>query len=189
MNKKNVIKFLAAVLCCLLLGCAATLAIHVYDTVFDMPAPLEGGQTIDFSAYGFTLTVPDGYALNDYTTNHFAEGGDALFAGCAYAQGSELYIYCYDNPEQDNIQTYSEQELVAHYMSAGAQEVRIRTLGGRRFICYRTEVSAENGPETWDTYETWNEDTHIVFETRMNPWDVLPMLQTITFTPIATTAG
>ena len=67
-------------------------------------------------------------------------------------------------------------------MSAGAKEVRMRTLGERPFICYRAQVSAQNGIETWDTYETWDEDFHLVFETRMNPWDVLPMLQTITFT-------
>lgn len=183
--KKNALKFLAALLCCFLFGCFATLCVHLYDLYFDMPAPLESGQTIDFSAYGFTLTVPDGYALNDYTTNNFAEGGDALFAGCAYADGQELYIYCYDNPMGDDITAYSEQELVTHYTTAGALEVRTRTLGGRRFICYRIEVQGEDGHETWDTYETWNEDMHIVFETRMRPWDVLSILQTITFTPIA----
>lgn len=188
MTKKNVFKFIAALLCCFLFGCCATLALHVFDTHFDMPAPLSGGQTIDFSAYGFTLTVPDTYALNDYTTNNFAEGGDALFAGCTYSGGQELYIYCYANPEGDNIAVYSEQELVTHYTAAGGLEVRTRTLGGRRFICYRAEVYTENGFETWDTYETWDERMHIVFETRMNPWDVLPMLQTIAFTPITRVA-
>ncbi len=189
MTKKNILKFIAAFLCCFLIGCGAALTLHLFDTYFDMPEPLEGGQAIDFSAYGFTLTVPDTYSLNDYTTNNFAEGGDALFAGCAYGSGQELYIYCYANPQQDDISAYSEQELVTHYTAAGGQEVRTRTLGGRRFICYRAEVYTENGFETWDTYETWDKDIHIVFETRMNPWDVLPMLQTITFTPITNSAG
>ncbi len=183
MKTKPFLQFLAAMLCCLLLGCAIALGIHLYDRQFDLPARLSGGQTIDFSAYGFTLTVPDGYALNDYTTNNFAEGGDALFAGCAYdGAGSELYIYCYANPEGDAIEEHEESVLVSHYMSAGASEVRTRTLGGRRFICYRVEVEMEDGPQIWDTYETWDASTHLVFETRMHPRDVLPALQTITFT-------
>ena len=70
-------------------------------------------------------------------------------------------------------------------MNAGATDVRMRTLGGRRFICYRAAVDGQNGKETWDTYETWNEDIQISFETRMNPDDVLPILATIAFTPIA----
>ena len=188
MNKKTVFKFIAALLCCFLFGCTAVLVIHLYDSHFDMPEKLTGGQTIDFSAYGFTLTVPDDYALNDYTANNFAEGGDALFAGCAYGGGDELYIYCYDNPQRDALSSYSEQTLVSHYMSAGAKEVRMRTLGERPFICYRAQVSAQNGIEAWDTYETWDEDFHLVFETRMNPWDVLPILQTITFSNITPAA-
>ncbi|MBR5287697.1 MAG: hypothetical protein IKU34_03775 [Clostridia bacterium] len=181
MNKITILKFLAALLCCFLLGCCATLVIHLYDRYFDMPDMLTGGQTIDFTAYGFTLAVPDDYALNDYTANNFSEGGDALFAGCAYGGGEELYIYCYDNPQDDAIADHPESTLVSHYMAAGAQEVRTRTLGGRRFICYRVEVAAQDGNERWDTYETWDKDIHLVFETRMNPWDVLPMLQTISF--------
>ena len=66
--------------------------------------------------------------------------------------------------------------------------MRTRTLGGRRFICYRADILTQGGYETWDTYETWDEDVHLVFETRMNPWDVLPSLQTITFTSIASDA-
>jgi len=188
MKNKTAIRFLAALLCCFLFGCGASLGLYLYDQHFDMPAPLSSGQTIDFSAYGFTLTVPDGYALNDYTTNNFSEGGDALFAGCAYGGGEELYIYCYANAQGDALSAYSEQELVSHYTAAGAKEVRTRTLGGRRFICYRAEIYTENGIETWDTYETWDESMHVVFETRMNPWTVLPMLQTITFTPSLQTA-
>ena len=117
------------------------------------------------------------------------EGGDALFAGCAYGEGQELYLYCYANEQGDNMESYSEQEMVNYYTTAGAREVRMRTFGGRRFICYRWDIPTENGYETWDTYETWNEDIHLVFETRMNPWVALAILQTITFTPTPNPAG
>ena len=63
--------------------------------------------------------------------------------------------------------------------------MRTRTVGGRRCICYRASVQAERGMETWDTYETWDESIQISFETRMAPADVLPILATITFTPLA----
>ena len=66
-------------------------------------------------------------------------------------------------------------------MNAGATDVRMRTLGGRGFICYRATVQTGDGEETWDTYETWNGDIQISFETRMAPQDVLPILATITF--------
>ena len=66
-------------------------------------------------------------------------------------------------------------------MNAGATDVRMRTLGGRGFICYRATVQTGGGEETWDTYETWNGDIQISFETRMTPEDVLPILATITF--------
>lgn len=182
MKKQTVLKFIASLMICFLFGCCATLALHLFDTHFDLPKPLEGGQTIDFSAYGFTLTVPDHFALNDYTQNHRDEGGNALFAGCTYGGGQELYIYCYENAQGDDLAAYSEQTLVSHYMSAGAQDVRIRTFGGRPFVCYRAEATVQGRIEIWDTYETWDEAIHLVFETRMNPWDVLPSLQTITFT-------
>lgn len=188
MKQHPVFKFIVALVCCLLIGCAAALGLYLYDRHFDLPAPIMEGQTIDFSTYGFMLTVPDSYALNDYTTNNFAEGGDALFAGCAYGDGQELYLYCYANGEGDNIATYSDQELVSHYMSAGAQQVRTRTLGGRTFICYRVEVAMQDGTEIWDTYETWDETNHLVIETRMSPRDALAILQTIAFSSDGQTA-
>ena len=39
--------------------------------------------------------------MNDYTTNNAAEGGNALFAGCAYGELGELYIFCYTNDSGD----------------------------------------------------------------------------------------
>lgn len=185
MNKKTILHFIAAMAACFAIGCAMAGVVHLYDLTFDTPAPITGGQTIDFSAYGFTLTVPDGYALNDYTTSNFAEGGNALFAGCAYYEGNELYIYCYKNEAGDDLSDYPEQDIVTHYTSAGAVDVRFRTLGERPFICYTVSVLGDEGTETWYTYETWDEGHQLVFETRMSPSAALPILGTIAFVPAA----
>ena len=181
MNKKTVIEYAAAIVVCFLIGCGAALGPNAYDRYAEHITPISGGQTIDFSAYGFSLTVPDDFALNDYTTNNSAEGGNALFAGCAYGGLGELYIFCYANESGDALSQYKAQDVVTYYMNAGATDVRIRTLGGRRFICYRATVQTSDGEETWDTYETWDSDIQISFETRMAPEDVLPILATITF--------
>ena len=185
--KKSTVQYILALVICFAVGCGIALGLNAYDKNAERIIPLSGGQTIDFSAYGFTLTVPDDFAMNDYTTNNAAEGGNALFAGCAYGEIGELYIFCYTNDSGDELRQYGEQEVVTYYMNAGATDVRMRTLGGRRFICYRATVIGQDGEETWDTYETWNEDIQISFETRMNPDDVLPILATITFTSIAQT--
>lgn len=174
--------YAASVAGCFLLGCIVALAMRAYDLREAAPTPIEGGQTIDFSTYGFSLTVPDGYSLNDYTANNRSEGGDALFAGCAYDGEDELYIFCYQNASGDNLAAYDEQQVVTHYVGQGCRDVRTRTLGGRRFICYRTDVQTPDGAQTWDTYETWDETIQISFETRMAPADVLPILATIAFT-------
>ena len=163
--KKSTVQYILALVICFAVGCGIALGLNAYDKNAERITPISGGQTIDFSAYGFTLTVPDDFAMNDYTTNNAAEGGNALFAGCAYGEIGELYIFCYTNDSGDEL----------------------RQLGGRRFICYRATVNGQDGEETWDTYETWNEDIQISFETRMNPDDVLPILATITFTSIAQT--
>ena len=67
-------------------------------------------------------------------------------------------------------------------MGAGASDVRLRTLGGRRFICYRVRVEAGGEAQAWDTYETWDSAHQLTFETRMEPGDVLPILATVSFT-------
>lgn len=181
MNKKNTLQYIAALIGCFLLGCAIALGLSAYDRHAESITPLSSGQTIDFTAYGFTLTVPEDFALNDYTTNNRAEGGNALFAGCLYGAAGELYVFCYENASGDNLAAYSEQEVVSYYMSAGMTDVRMRTFGGRRFIAYRAEVSGPDGIETWTTYETWDETMQIAFETRMAPGDVLPILATLAF--------
>ena len=182
MNKASVFKAAAGIVGAFLLGCAAALLLFWIDSREAAITPISGGQTIDFSAYGFTLTVPDGFSLNDYTTNNRAEGGNAVFAGCAYEGGQELYIFCYDNEAGDSVAGYGEQELVSYYMESGASDVRLRTLGGRRFVCYRVRVEAGSETQAWDTYETWDSAHQITFETRMEPGDVLPILATISFT-------
>ena len=181
MNSKTILQYTAAIVVCFLIGCAAALGLNAYDRHNERITPISGGQTIDFSAYGFSLTVPDDFALNDYTTNNAAEGGNALFAGCAYGELGELYIFCYANESGDALSQYKAQDVVTYYMNAGATDVRMRTLGGRGFICYRATVQTGDGEETWGTYETWNGDIQISFETRMAPEDVLPILATITF--------
>lgn len=182
MSKKNKIIYALCVVGCFALGCLLAMGLNAYDRNDERIIPITGGQTIDFSSYGFTLTVPDDFAMNDYTTNNIAEGGNALFAGCAYGDAGELYIFCYDNDSRDSLSTYGEQEVVSYYMNAGATDVRLRTLGGRRFICYRAQVEEDGQTQIWDTYETWNEEIQLSFETRMAPQSVLPILATIEFT-------
>ena len=60
-------------------------------------------------------------------------------------------------------------------------DVRMRELGGRPFITYLADVQREDSIETWYTYETWDEDMQIAFETRMTPEKVLPILATLSF--------
>lgn len=181
MRKKDILSYVAALALCFAAGCAIALTLRALDARDEAVAPLPGGQTIDFTEYGFTLTVPDGYSLNDYTTGNHAEGGDALFAGCAYAQGDELYIYCYENESGDSVSDYDPQELYTYYMTSGASEVRLRELGGRRFVCYEALAQAAGETQRWYLYETWDARHQLTFETRMSPSAVLPILATLAF--------
>ncbi|MDO5378441.1 MAG: hypothetical protein Q4G52_08910 [Clostridia bacterium] len=181
MNKKQALVYAAALAVCFLLGCGVSLILGALDARDESIAPIAGGQTIDFTEYGFTLTVPSEYILSDYTTNNHAEGGDALFAGCAYASGSELYIYCYANDAGDSVSDYGQQELVTYYTSAGADEVRLRELGGRRFVCYEALVETAEGAQRWYLYETWDSLHQLTFETQIPPEGALPILKTLSF--------
>ncbi|MBP3657481.1 MAG: hypothetical protein J6K32_12415 [Clostridia bacterium] len=181
MNRKYFLQYVLSLVVCFLAGCAIALGLRLYDAHSETVTPIAGGQTIDFSEYGFILTVPDSYSMADYTTNNHAEGGEALFAGCVFGDGHELYIFCYDNASGDRLDSYGEQEVVSHYIAAGAQDVRLRTLGGRRFLQYSAIVQNGDAIETWHTYETWDESHQISFETRMSAQDALPILATITF--------
>ena len=84
--KKSTVQYILALVICFAVGCGIALGLNAYDKNAERITPISGGQTIDFSAYGFTLTVPDDFAMNDYTTNNASEGGNALFAGCAYGE-------------------------------------------------------------------------------------------------------
>lgn len=182
MNKKNVLLYCTALLCCFALGFGATLILKSIDS---RPIqPLEGGQTLDFSNFGFTMRVPENAILRDHTEDNMNEGGDALYAGSITTEeDGVLYVFCYENLSGDSLRKYSDQEVVTHYMSAGATDVRMRSFGGRPFIGYRATILGTDGEQHWDTYETWDEKLQITFETRMSPEDVLPILATISFEP------
>ena len=182
MNKKNVLLYCTALLCCFALGFGATLILKSIDS---RPIqPLEGGQTLDFSNFGFTMRAPENAILRDHTQDNQSEGGDALYAGSITTEeDGVLYVFCYENLSRDSLREYSDQEVVTHYMSAGATDVRMRSFGGRPFIGYRATILGTDGEQHWDTYETWDEKLQITFETRMSPEDVLPILATISFEP------
>ena len=102
-------------------------------------------------------------------------------SGSASGRDGTLYLFCYENATGDRLADYPDQDVVTYYMSAGATSVRTRIIGGRKFVCYRAVVLTEEGEQTWDTYETWDEALQISFETQMAESTVLPMLATIAF--------
>lgn len=177
--KKNILLYCAALVVCFLLGCAVSLGLRLWDS--QRIEPLAGGQTLDFSSFGFMMDVPQDFVLSDYTAENLDAGGNALYAAGIENGESALYFFGYENLTGDSLADYPEKDVVAYYMSAGATEVRMREFGGRRFICYRAVVEGENGEEIWDTYETWNESLQLTFETQMAPGDMLPILATIDF--------
>lgn len=181
MNKKNVLLYCAALAVCFLLGFGGAMLLRSIDS---RPVkPLEGGQTLDFTNFGFTLRAPENAILRDHTQENAAEGGDALYAGSITTEeDGVLYVFCYENLSHDSLSGYAEQDVVTHYMSAGATDVRMRDFGGKPFIGYRAAIVGTDGEQLWDTYETWDQSLQITFETRMSPEDVLPILSTIEFT-------
>lgn len=178
--KKNTLLYLLALLGCFLLGCAVSLGLSLLDS--QTIKPMQGGQTWDLSAFGFTMRVPEDAVLGDHTRENAEMGGSALFSGSAEGRDGTLYLFCYENETGDRLADYPDQDVVSYYMSAGATSVRTRVIGGRKFICYRAVVLTEDGEQTWDTYETWDETLQISFETQMNERLFLPMLATIEFT-------
>ena len=119
--------------------------------------------------------------LGDHSRENAELGGNALYAGSASGRDGTLYLFCYENATGDRLADYPDQDVVTYYMSAGATSVRTRIIGGRKFVCYRAVVLTEDGEQTWDTYETWDEALQISFETQMAESVVLPMLATIEF--------
>ena len=177
--KKNTLLYLLALAGCFLLGCAVSLGLSIWDS--QTIKPMKGGQVWDLSSFGFTLRVPEDAVLGDHSRENAELGGNALYAGCASGRDGTLYLFCYENATGDRLADYPDQDVVTYYMSAGATSVRTRIIGGRKFVCYRAVVLTEDGEQTWDTYETWDETLQISFETQMAESTVLPMLATIAF--------
>ena len=178
--KKNTLLYILALIGCFALGCAISLGLKIWDS--QEIRPLSGGQRWDLSAFGLTLRVPEDAAIADHTKENAQLGGNAIYAGSAAGKDGTLYLFCYENESGDRLDGYPDQDVVTYYMSAGATSVRTRIIGSRKFVCYRTVVLMEDGEQTWDTYETWDECLQISFETQMDESVVLPILATIEFT-------
>lgn len=177
--KKDTLLYILALIICFLIGCVIALGFMVLDS--QEVKPLKGGQIWDLSAFGVRLRVPEDAVIADHTRENAELGGNALYAGSAEGKDGALYLFCYENEAGDSLDDYPDQDVVTYYMNAGATSVRTRILGGRRFICYRAVVLTDEGEQTWDTYETWDETLQISFETQMQSDAVLPILATIEF--------
>ena len=177
--KKNTILYILALILCFGIGCGATLFLRHLDA--QEIRPLSGGQRWDLSALGFSMRVPEDAVIADHSRENAEQGGSALYAGSSAGKDGTLYLFCYENESGDRLDSYPDQDVVSHYMSAGASSVRTRMIGGRKFICYRAHVLTEDGEQAWDTYETWDEALQISFETQMDESIVLPILATIEF--------
>ena len=172
---------LLAFFVCILFGCGTVLILRTYDHFMDDPAPITGGQLLSSPSLGISLRFPEAWELNDNTPEAMEDNNDILYAVSATGpNGRALYLYVYLNEQGDHIDAYSDQELVSYYMHSGCDDVRMRTLSDRRFICYRAAVETENGNEYWHAYETWDPSVHIVFETQMLSSGTLPILRTLT---------
>jgi len=177
--KKNTLLYILALVVCFALGCGGALCLRIIDN--QEIKPMQGGQMWDLSTFGFTIRVPEDAVIADHTRENAELGGNALHAGSASGKDGTLYLFCYANETGDRLEDYPDQDLVSYYMSAGASSVRTRVIGGRRFICYRASVLMEDGEQTWDTYETWDQTLQISFETQMSENIVLPILATLEF--------
>ena len=177
--KKNTLLYILSLVLCFAVGCGVTLYLRYIDA--QEISPLSGGQTWDLSTFGFTMRVPEDAVIADHSRENAELGGNALYAGSSAGKDGTLYLFCYENETGDNLAGYEDQAVVSYYMGACAASVRTRIIGERKFICYRTQVLTEEGEQTWDTYETWDEALQITFETQMNESVVLPILATIEF--------
>ncbi|MBQ7886065.1 MAG: hypothetical protein IJ313_04130 [Clostridia bacterium] len=177
--KKNTCLYILSLVLCFAIGCGVTLYLRYIDTT--EIKPLSGGQTWDLSTFGLRLRVPEDAVIADHSRENAELGGNALYAGSSAGKDGTLYLFCYENESGDNLGSYSDQDVVSYYMAAGATSVRTRMIAGRKFICYRAQVLTDEGEQTWDTYETWDETLQISFETQMNESVVLPILATIEF--------
>ncbi|MBR4038877.1 MAG: hypothetical protein IKJ11_02125 [Clostridia bacterium] len=177
--KKNTVLYMLALAACFLLGCGGALYLRCVD--MQEIRPLSGGQLWDLSTFGFTMRVPQDAVIADHSRENAEQGGNALYAGSSSGKDGSLYLFCYANETGDRLDGYPAQDVISYYMDAGAISVRTRDIGSRRFVCYRAQVLTEEGEQSWDTYETWDETLQISFETQMDESVVLPILATIEF--------
>ncbi len=168
----SALSYLAALVVCFFLGCGIVFVLRAYDRYMNAITPLEEGERLDLSAYGFSLIIPNGCTLIPYDSND-----DVRFAGSLSDQS--LYLFCYDNAYGDQIDDYTDQELVSFAVQAGYKDVRMRTLGGQRFICYSEKFLQDSG--TLHSYETWNAQWRLIIETPVSAREILPVLLTLQF--------
>lgn len=170
-------RYIIALIVVFILGCVAAFALRSYDAHKDAPEPITDAQLFDIASAGFTLSAPQGFGLSEYQAS---EG--ILFSGMLSDGEQTLLLFCYANESGDSIADYTDQALVTYYMNAGYTDVRVRTLGDRRFICFSAQVESEdNQAQTWHVYMTWNQSAQLIFETQMPPDDALPILTTLVF--------
>ena len=170
-------RYVIALVIAFIIGCVAALALRSYDVRKDTPEPIEAAQVFDISAGGFTLSAPHELQLTEY---YSPEG--MLFSGMLSDGEQTLLLFSYTNDHSDTIDHYTDQALVTYYMNAGCSNVRMRTLGNRRFVCYSAQIQAEDGAQTWHVYETWDVATRLLIETQMSDDEALPILTTLSFT-------
>lgn len=160
-----------ALLCVFLLGCAAALGLRALDARYDRVAPLAGGETFALPGAGVTLRAPQGFTLT------LAPTGETevylLSDGERTVQFARL-----PNGDGDDILSHGEGELIAAAVRAGYESARMRTLGGRRFLC--CEARGEDGGLLY-RYQTWDADAQLLVLTAMPYREALPILQTLAF--------
>ena len=172
MNRKNAMTYLLALAVLFMLGCAAALLLREYDRRADDVQPLAQGRAVGFPLCGFSLTVPESAEVIDAG---LPDG--ALLAASILLEGGALRFAAYENETHERIGALDAQQLVTQYTQAGAQDVRLRTLGSRLFIEYR--AAPDGGSRRFSLWETWDEHIHLIFETEMAPRDALPILASI----------
>lgn len=173
MNKK--IQYILALTLCFAIGLAFTRVLSVSDEKTEHPSPLEGGQLLDLSSFGFTLRVPDTWQWSDVTQE------DSLLSLALGNAQEQMSLYLTRNPSGDDIASVPATALIRYYMDSGCDRVRTHEFGGCLFVTYRAAVETALGDEYWTVYETWNPRRHLVIETQLEPGAVLPILATFSF--------
>ena len=102
----------------------------------------------------------------------------ALYAASIVMEKGVLRFAAYENETGERIETLDAQQLVTRYASAGAEDVRLRTLGSRLFIEYAVTLDSE--ARRCLLFETWDEHIQLIFETDLSERGALPILASIT---------